>query len=108
MRNALAAAIAALPPRDRLRLGLYYREELTLAAIGRLLKEHEATVSRQLARTRQTIRGDVERRLRQQHGLDDAALAECFQSVVDDAGSLDLAELLTPMPVRKIGGEERS
>jgi RNA polymerase sigma-70 factor len=108
MRNALAAAIAALPPRDRLRLGLYYREDLTLAAIGRLLKEHEATVSRQLARTRQTIRDDVERRLRQQHGLDDAALAECFQSVVDDAGSLDLAELLTPLPVRKIGGEERS
>ena len=51
-------------PRDRLRLACYYAQEMTLAAIGKLTREHEATVSRQLARTRRAIREDVERRLR--------------------------------------------
>ncbi len=46
MRHALASAVAALAPRDRLRLSAYYAQDLTLAAIGRLLGEHEATVSR--------------------------------------------------------------
>ena len=41
----------ALAPRDRLRLAYYYVEELTLAEIGKLLGEHEATVSRKLERT---------------------------------------------------------
>jgi RNA polymerase sigma factor (sigma-70 family) len=94
MRLALASAIAALAPRDRLRLACYYVQDLTLAAIGRLLGEHEATVSRQLTRTRRAIRQDVEQRLRREHGLDEASLAECFRSVVDDAGSLDLEELI--------------
>ena len=94
VHRALAAAIAALDPRDRLRLDLYYVQSLTLAAIGRLLHEHEATVSRQLARTRRAIRGDVERALRDVHGLDAAAIAECFQVVVQDAGTLNLAEIV--------------
>jgi RNA polymerase sigma factor (sigma-70 family) len=108
MGDALAAAIAALSARDRLRLGCYYAQDLTLAAIGRLLGEHEATVSRHLTRTRQAIREAVERSLRERHGLDDPALAECFRSVINDAGPLDLAEMIGPAPVRKIGAPERS
>ena len=54
--RALDAAIAALEPRDRLRLRLYYGEGLTLAKVGRALGEHEATVSRNLDRIRRTIR----------------------------------------------------
>jgi len=108
MQDALAAAIAALPPRDRLRLAYYYGQDLTLAEIGRLLKEHEATVSRHLARTRQTIRDAVLRCLREEHRLDDDAVAQCFESVTADAGSLDLAEVLGAMPARKIGGGGRS
>ena len=53
--RALQRAVAALPARDRLRLGCYYAEGLTLAQIGRLLGEHEATVSRQLARDRKSV-----------------------------------------------------
>jgi RNA polymerase sigma-70 factor (ECF subfamily) len=101
MRDALAAAVAALTPRDRLRLGCYYAQDLTLAAIGRLLGEHEATVSRHLTRTRRTIREAVERSLRQQHGLDDPALAECFRSVVDDAGPLNLADMIGAVPAQE-------
>lgn len=108
MRHALAAAIAALAPRDRLRLGCYYAQDLTLAQIGTILSEHEATVSRHLTRTRRGIREAVERCLREEHGLDETALAECFRSVVDDAGSLDLAELIGATPERKISRGDRS
>jgi len=94
MRGALTAAVAALSPRDRLRLSCYYRQELTLAAIGRLLGEHEATVSRHLARTRREIRQDVERRLRADHALDGPAVAECFSAAIDDPGALDLSEII--------------
>jgi hypothetical protein len=91
MRAALAAAIAALDSRARLRLACYYAQEMTLAAIGKLTREHEATVSRQLARTRRAIREDVERRLRDDSGFSPAAIEECFASMVGDSGDLDLA-----------------
>jgi RNA polymerase sigma-70 factor (ECF subfamily) len=94
MRVSLAAAIAALAPRDRLRLSCYYAQSLTLAEIGRMLREHEGTVSRHLTRTRKEIRADVEARLRKDHAMDRRAISECFRSVVDDAGGLDLAELI--------------
>lgn len=94
MRTVLAAAIAALAPRDRLRLACYYAQEMTLAQIGMLTREHEATVSRQLAKTRRVIREDVERRLTAAHGFTKSEIDECFQSIVDDSGNLDLAEWL--------------
>ena len=53
--SVLTRAVAALQPKDRLRLASYYVQQLTLAETGRLLKESEATVSRQLARTRRAI-----------------------------------------------------
>src|SRR5215470_14594140 len=39
VRQALARAVAALSARDRLRLGCYYLQELTLAQTGRIMKE---------------------------------------------------------------------
>lgn len=98
MRDALTGALAALAPRDRLRLTSYYVQRLTLAEIGRALGEHEATVSRHLARTRRLIRDAVERGLAERHGLDEAARAECIQSVIADAGPLDLEALLGAEP----------
>jgi RNA polymerase sigma-70 factor (ECF subfamily) len=94
MHAVMSAAIGALAPRDRLRLACYYAQEMTLAQIGRLTGEHEATVSRQLARTRRSIRADVERRLTTEHGFSAAQMDECFESIVDDAGRLDLANWL--------------
>jgi len=92
--EALTRAADALDHRDRLRLGSYYVQQLTLAETGRLLKEHEATVSRQLARTRRALRQDVERQLRDHYGFEEAQIAECFEAAAEDAGTLDLAELL--------------
>ena len=94
MRRALERAIATLNPRDRLRLGCYYVQELTLAETGRVLKESEATSSRQLARTRAAIRVDVERQLRDDTQLTAEQIAECFASVADDPGPLDLKQVI--------------
>lgn len=108
IRLVLAAVVAGLTPRDRLRLGCYYGQNLKLAAIGRLLGEHEATVSRHLTRTKREIREGVETRLRRDHCLGEAAIAECFASVVDDAGGIELAEVLSPAGDRKNPEDDRS
>ena len=98
VREALESSIAALDPRDRLRLRCYYTQELTLAAIGKLFGEHEATASRQLARVRKDLRQAVEGRMRESHGYATAPLAECLQLVMSDAGDLDLGTLLARTP----------
>jgi RNA polymerase sigma factor (sigma-70 family) len=101
--RTLADAVARLDARDRWRLGCYYQQQLTLAQTGRLLGEHEATVSRQLARTRRALRGGIEARLRAD-GLSEAEIAECFEAAVSDVGPLDLAEVFA----RKNPAPERS
>ena len=50
MRRSVTAAVAAPEPRDRLRLRCYYAQDPTLAQIGRMLSESEATASRHLSR----------------------------------------------------------
>jgi len=108
IRQSLGVAIAALASRDRLRLGCYYAENLTLAEIGRLLGEHEATASRHLARTRRDVRAAIEAELRQTHGFGDEEIVQCFESVMSDSGSLDLTEMLGAAAGRKIDVPDRS
>jgi RNA polymerase sigma-70 factor (ECF subfamily) len=108
LRAAITAAIARLADRDRLRLALYYAQQLTLAQAGRVLKEHEATVSRQLARTRAAIRRDVEEYLRATERLSEAEIAQCFESVMEDAGPLDLALLFGTVESCKKSATDRS
>src|SRR5437773_627666 len=86
IQDAVTGALLRLPARDRLRLACYYVQQLTLAEVGRLTGEHEATVSRQLARTRRAIRVDLERQLRDDMKLSDAEIAQCFEYAIDDAG----------------------
>lgn len=114
IRRALGQAVSRLDARDRLRLGCYYVQGLTLAQTGRLLCEHEATVSRQLARTRRAIRQDVDHQLRDA-GLSDVQITRCFECVLEDSGPLDLNEMLSaagsrkePEPDRSVQGEERA
>jgi RNA polymerase sigma-70 factor len=61
--RALAAALAGMTPRDRLILSCYYVDQLTLAEIGGMLREHESTVSRQLERVRSAVREGVTKAL---------------------------------------------
>ncbi len=99
--RALGETLSDLEARDRLRLTCYYSQELTLAQTGRVLRESEATVSRQLARTRRAIREGVEQRLRAE-GLDDARIEECFVTIAEDVGALDISAMLGGASRKKI------
>ena len=79
----------------------------TLAEIGRLLREHEATVSRHLTRVRRAIRIDLERELREA-GLGEPEIAECFASVMRDPGPIDIQSLLGSGEHRKESGRDCS
>jgi RNA polymerase sigma factor (sigma-70 family) len=108
LRQALLQSVDRLDSRDRLRLGSYYVQDLTLAQIGRLFREHEATASRHLTRIRRTLRDQVERQLRDDHGLSGAQIAECFAAAAEDAGPLDLAPILGEDELRKKSAQDRS
>jgi RNA polymerase sigma factor (sigma-70 family) len=79
LQAALTLALNNLDPRDRLRLAYYYADDLTLADIGRLLGEHEATASRSLERTRRDIRRHVEISLRDDKKMSEAQVRECCE-----------------------------
>jgi RNA polymerase sigma factor (sigma-70 family) len=104
--RALGTALEALRPRERDRLRLYYAEERTLAETGRLLGEHESSVSRHLDRTRRDLRQQVENLLRAElprangsagePGLSAAEIVLCFQYAAEET-PIDL-EKLFPQP----------
>jgi RNA polymerase sigma-70 factor len=101
--RALQTALDRLAPQERERLRLYYAEEKTLAEIGRLLGEHESSVSRHLERVRCDLRQGVEEILRDgiggangfaaQPGMTDAEIALCFEYSAGDL-PIDLDKLL--------------
>lgn len=101
--RALQSALDVLAPQEKDRLRLYYAEEKTLAEIGRLLGEHESSVSRHLDRVRRDLRQSVEEILRRgiaaangsagQPGLSDAEITLCFEYSAGD-NALDLEKLL--------------
>jgi len=92
--DALQLAIDQLIARDRLRLRSYYVTQLTLAQIGRITGEHEATVSRHLSRTRRTLRDVVERHLRERAQLTDAEIGRAVEFALEDPGGLDLQQVI--------------
>lgn len=101
--RALQTALDRLDPQEKERLRLYYAEEKTLAEIGRLLGEHESSVSRHLDRVRRDLRQAVEEILRSgigaangfavQPGMSDAEIALCFEYSAADV-PIDLDKLL--------------
>lgn len=101
--RCLSVALAALTPRERMLLACYYLDRLTLAEIGRTLREHESTISRQLERTRRALRENVAQSLRQgtvasgdypaQPALDDAQVELAFEYAVED-WPFDLSQAL--------------
>jgi RNA polymerase sigma factor (sigma-70 family) len=108
VRDALARAIGKLNVRDRLRLSCYYVQELTLAETGRIMTEHEATVSRRLSRSRRALREFVEQHLHEVEGMSDVEIVECFASVAADPGPLDLTHVFGAAADRKEPAAGRS
>ncbi len=102
--RAFSAALASLTPRERMILACYYVDQLTLAVIGRLLREHESTVSRQLERMRRTLREGVTQALRREipacngrpaePALDMAQMELAFEYAVED-WPFDLSQALS-------------
>ena len=81
----LSAALATLAPRDRMRLGYYYRDGLTLHEIACAMREHESTASRKLERTRRDLRRQVEKQLRREHQMSEEQVKVCFERAAQDA-----------------------
>jgi RNA polymerase sigma-70 factor len=94
LRDVLEAALHALKPRDRLRLGYYYLENLTLKQIGQLLGEHESSVSRRLNRSRKDLRRQVERALRREQRLSDEQIRLCYDYAIQE-WPFDLTQALS-------------
>jgi RNA polymerase sigma-70 factor len=102
--GALSAALSNLTPRERMILACYYVDQLTLAEIGRLLREHESTVSRQLERLRRALREGVTQELRREtpacngrpaeRALDAAQVELAFEYAVED-WPFDLSQALS-------------
>jgi len=90
---ALDLALNALTPQDRMRMAYYYRHELSLKEIGRLMNEHESTVSRKLARTRDQLKSEIERRLRDIDRLSQEQIRLCYDFAAGDL-KFDLARAL--------------
>lgn len=95
LNDVLLAVVAALAPRDRLRLSCYYVQDMTLAEIGRMLGEHESTVSRKLERTRRSLRREVERRLRRERHLSEDEIRLCYDYAREEWPH-DLERALSP------------
>jgi len=101
--RALQTALSQLARQEKERLRLYYAEDKTLAEIGRLLGEHESSVSRHLERVRRELRQSVEEILRNgigaangspvQPGLSEAEISLCLEYSSGDL-PIDLDKLL--------------
>ena len=111
--KALETALQNLDARDSETLRMYYAEGKKLAEIGRLLGEHESSVSRHLEKVRGNVRCAVEEILRRGNeavngdgrsgGMSEAEIALCFEYGSEDA-PIDLDKLF---PRRASGKVER-
>ncbi len=91
--KALDAALKSLAPRDRMRMAYYYRHDLSLKEIGRLMDEHESTVSRRLSRTRDQLKLAIERTLHDGDKLSHDQIRLCYDFAAGDL-QIDLARAL--------------
>jgi RNA polymerase sigma-70 factor len=97
--RALDAVLKSLAPRDRMRMAYYYRHELSLKEIGRIMSEHESTVSRQLARTRGYLKSEIDRALSDRDKLSQEQIAMCYEFAATDL-KLDLTRALPEIEVQ--------
>jgi RNA polymerase sigma-70 factor len=93
LERSLSDAVNALSPDDRLRLSYYYVQDLTLAQTAALMREHESSASRNLARTRTAIRECVTRTLRREYRFSDDQIEQCFEYATGD-WPFDLGRML--------------
>lgn len=76
--EAVEAALGSLPAPEKLLLSYYYVQELTLKQIGKLRREHEATISRHLETLRKKLRKRIETHLRDVRKLSAFEVDRCL------------------------------
>ncbi len=86
LQQAFDAALGELDANDRLRLACYHVDQMTLAEIARLFREHEATASRKLQRIRQRLRQRIDQQLARAHGLKPEQVRQCYEYALEDGG----------------------
>ena len=91
--RAFAAALAQLSASDRAMLRLCFLDELGMEQIGKLYHLSKSAVSRRLSRCRETLLGEVKRRLREELGVGDAELDSIMRMVTSQL-HLSLPRLL--------------
>jgi RNA polymerase sigma factor (sigma-70 family) len=106
--GALQLCLSALSREDHLRLQLYYAQGKKLAEIGRILGEHESSVSRNLERVRKELRASVERHLRSNptSPMSDAQILLCFQYAAEDV-RVDFRQLFPEKNTGKPSAREK-
>jgi RNA polymerase sigma-70 factor len=93
LSEVLASEIRKLPPKDRLLLGLYYVQGVTLKAIAAQFHVHESTASRWIDGLRDGIRKRVEREMRRRHGLRPRDIQSVWE-LAAETGTLCVEEAL--------------
>jgi len=86
LRRCLAEILTSLPPEERFLLSAWFLEKRTLMEISRVLRVHEATVSRRLQRLTSRLHKDLLKNLRAS-GMSRAAAEEALGA---DPRDLDL------------------
>ena len=69
LERLLAEAIAKMPPMERTVLSLYYKEEMTLREISRIVNLHESRVSQLKSQAILRLRAYIEKRWPTHRGL---------------------------------------
>jgi len=92
LSSAVSRTLGALAPEDRFLLSAYFLDQNTLLQIGRLLRVHEATISRRLKRLTADLRKQLLRNL-QSGGLSQRAAEEALGTDPRDL-ELNLRKLL--------------
>jgi RNA polymerase sigma-70 factor len=97
LQQGIDTALGALDANERLRLTWYHVDGMTLAEMGRLFREHEATASRKLQRIRTRVRDAVDEFLLTRAGLDRAQIRLGYEYALEEGG-LDWRALASPLP----------
>lgn len=92
LQLAIDTALASLDANERLRLTCYHVDGMTLAEMGRMFREHEATASRKLTRIRTRVRASVDEFLSERAGLKPAQIRLSYEYALE-AGGLDMRAL---------------
>ncbi len=91
INDSFRCSCRCLTDRERLILLLRYDEELQLGQIARLFGVHQSTITRQLERACKKLRREVVARLSSKYHLDQAAISECQEDILENPSHSILA-----------------